>query len=173
MQQFASEGRKFDIITVDNVLEHVDDAILFFKSIIPLCHERTLIFIRVPNDFSIVQRKLFKRGDIDRDFFVTVKTGEHNYYFTRNSLSALGRACGFAEITAYSDFPIDFFLFDKDTNYVMKDGVGHNCYLAKIAIENMLYGNSMQKAFELHKAYADTGVGRDITVVFGLGGYEI
>lgn len=51
----------------------------------------------------------------------------------------------------------------------MKDDVGHDCYLAKVAIENMLYEKSMEKAFELHKTYADAGVGRDITVVFRMG----
>lgn len=67
---------------------------------------------------------------------------------------------------AYSDFPIDIFLMNDDTNYVKNDDREHNCYVAKISFENLLYEQSMRHAFEMHKAYANANVGRDITVVF-------
>lgn len=166
IDDFIQKGKKFDYIVSDNVLEHVRDEEEFFNKIKGICHEETLVSIRVPNDFSLIQKYLFEHKKIDKAFWVTETTGEHNYYFTMHSLIKLGEKMGFIPLEAYSDFPIDYFLMNDDTNYIMKQGVGYNCYLAKIKIENMIYSQSIEKAFNLHKSYGEIGVGRNIVVIF-------
>lgn len=166
IDKMMQRKQTFDFVYANNVLEHVDDAELLFEKIRKVCNEQTLISIRVPNDFSILQEHLFEEAKIDRPFWVTYKTGEHNYYFSYDSLRKLGEKMGFSVVDAYADFPIDCFLFDEDTNYVINKSVGHRCYLAKIEIENLLYNQSMEEALNLHRAYIRAGIGRDITVVF-------
>lgn len=166
LDKFAEEKKTFDFITADHVLEHVSDEEEFFASIRKVCHPKTLIAVSVPNDFSVLQRRLYKLKKIDRPFWVTEKTGEHNFYFTRDSLIKLGEDRGFHAVETYGNFPIDLFLLNNDTNYAVKDNVGHNCHLARVEAENLMFEQSFEKAFALHKDLAEIGLGRDITVIF-------
>ena len=161
-------GKTFDFINADNVLEHLPEPEKFFEAVKSVSHRGTMLCVTVPNDFSRIQKLAFATGHIDEPFWVAKDTSEHFSYFSVDSLEALGRAWGYEKIMATSDLPIDFFLLHNGTNYRKNSSVGHECHVACTLLENKLYGESMVKAVNLFQALADAGLGREISVYFKL-----
>ena len=83
----------FDIIVLADVIEHARDPIALMKSVRALVKQSGMIFIALPSLDSLSARLMgrhwmeFKR--------------EHLFYFDRNSLQLLLKACGFEDITIY------------------------------------------------------------------------
>lgn len=164
IEVLQNHDKKYDFINMDNVLEHLPDPVRFLEIIKNVCHEKTIICIRVPNDFSITQMKAYDNHDIDDAFWVTDKTSEHFNYFTLDSLKKLVEASGYMCLGQVADWPIDFNLFNPRTNYNKNKSVGHDGHVARLMAENMLFEQSISKTLALHEAIADLGVGRDISV---------
>lgn len=156
--------RKFSFINMDNVLEHLPSAKDFLSVLKLICEDDAIICITVPNDFSITQQALFQYKDIDKAFFVTKDTSEHFNYFTIDSLVNFVEKNGFEIVWKSADYPIDFNLFNPRTNYIKNKEVGHDGHVARLKVENMLYDNSLENTVNLHKAYAECGIGRDISI---------
>lgn len=168
INDLQEEGKVFDFINADNVLEHLPEAEVFFERIKKVSHKGTVLCVTVPNDFSRIQKLAFEIGEIDDAFWVTKDTSEHFNYFSVDSLCSLGTESGFEEIVATSDWPIDFFLLHRRTNYKKDNTVGHDCHVACTLLENIIYEESMDKAVNLLRALADAGIGREISVYFKL-----
>lgn len=158
----------FSFINCDNVLEHLPDANSFLLILKKLCNDNTVICITVPNDFSITQKKLYEKKCIDDAFWVTTKTSEHFNYFTAESLKNYFEVNDFKMLKMISSWPIDFNLFNKNTNYIKNKAIGHDGYIAKITIENMLFEQSLEKTVQFHESLAQLGVGRDVSLYFKL-----
>ncbi len=163
---FEKERRIFDFINADNVLEHLAEPKMFFESVRKVSNDSTIICVTVPNDFSLIQKKAIEMGHVEETFWVTKETSEHFNYFSVDSLCSLGKSEGFEKIIATSDWPIDFFLLNKNTNYKKDSMVGHDCHVACTMLENAIYEKSIEKAVSLFGALADAGIGRDISVYF-------
>ena len=155
---------KYDFINMDNVLEHLPYPDSVIKKLKSVCHENTIICIKVPNDFSITQINAYENGCIDDAFWVTDKTSEHFNYFTLESLKQLAEMNGFKCVGYVADWPIDINLFNPRTNYIKDKNVGHDGHVAKLKVENMLFKESIEKTMEFHLAIANLGIGRNISV---------
>lgn len=162
--KLKEEKRVFDYINLDYVLEHIPTPGALLDEIKNIIHENTIISVSVPNDFSVTQRVAYDEGYITNDFWVTTSTSEHFNYFTEKSLVKYLEAYCFEKIVSIASYPIDFNLFNSRTNYIENKEVGHDGYLAQVAIENMLFAESLNNTINLHKALAEAGVGRNITV---------
>lgn len=160
------DGRKFDLINADFVLEHLPDPELFFENIKHVSHEGTIVVITVPNDFSRIQNLAYDMGKIDEPFWVSSEDSAHMNYFSEKSLSLLGKSYGFEKIAALGDWPIDFFLLHDGTNYRKNSVVGHDCHVACVELENSLYEESMEMAVNLFQALAEAGIGRQVSVYY-------
>lgn len=161
-------GKSFDFINGDNVLEHVPDPEKLLMGIKKLCKKETLVCMKVPNDFSMMQKLAYEMGEIDNAFWVTTETCEHINYFSVESLTKLGEDLGFEKVTATADWPIDFFLLNPASNYQWKKEVGHDCHIACVTLENALNKQSIERTLVLKEAIADCGIGRNISVYFRL-----
>ena len=139
-----------------------------YKFLQTVSHSETIICLTVPNDFSRIQKLAYEIQQIDKPFWVTEKTSEHYNYFSLESLCCLGNKKGLKKILAISDWPIDFFLLHKSTNYNKNNSVGHDCHIACTLLENNIYDESMDIAVNLFSALADAGIGREISVYFKL-----
>lgn len=155
---------KYDLINMDNVLEHLPDPKGLMNIIKSVCHDDTIICIKVPNDFSITQINAYNNGYINDAFWVTDKTSEHFSYFTLKSLKKLSEESGYMCIGSVSNWPIDFNMFNPRTNFYRDKSVGHDGHIARIFVENMLFAESIEKTLELHQALANLGMGRNISV---------
>ena len=164
IEQLADQGRTFDAILLDNVLEHVLDPARLLQRIRRLMTHDTVLIIEVPNDFSVFQTHLLDNNRIDRPFWIV--SPDHISYFNRQGLINLLQSEGFADLKILSDFPIDLFLFNDNTNYVMNKDVGKSCHAARLAVENLLHGLPMEDTDRLYEAMAQAGIGRQLIGYF-------
>ena len=166
VEDLAAQGKVFDLINGDNMLEHVPEARKLLQEIKKICKKETLICIKVPNDFSLIQKMAYELGEIDEAFWVTKETCEHVNYFSVDSLTELGESLGLEKVTATADWPIDFFLLNPATNYRREKKVGRACHIACAMLENALNRKSRDRTLDLQEALAACGIGRDISVYF-------
>ena len=63
----------------------------------------------------------------------------------------------------YSDFPIEYFLYQPSSNYIKNKEQGTLCQNARVAIFNKLATNGIDKLHKLCQAQAQCGIGRAMT----------
>jgi 2-polyprenyl-3-methyl-5-hydroxy-6-metoxy-1,4-benzoquinol methylase len=160
------EGQKYDVVWLSNVLQLVLDPVLLLKMIVKVMSPNGILFIQVSNNFSKIQQKLLEENYIDDDFWVVPL--DHFSYFNKEGLDNLCASVGLKNELTISDFPIDFNLFNPDTNYVNDKSKGRNVHLARVAIENLFAEISISKTINLYKALVEMGLGRSIVSVFSV-----
>lgn len=164
LDKLAHEGRKFDLVLLDNVLEHVPKPLSLLNGIRSLTETGGVLIIEVPNDFSVVQQYLLGNGYISRPFWIAIP--DHISYFNRDGLTALCDEAGWKMQCVLGDFPIDFSLFNEATNYVESKSAGKPCHRVRVAVENLMHSISPEKTNTLYEALADLGMGRQLIGFF-------
>lgn len=154
----------FDVIWLDNILEHVLDPKRMITSCRQLLTSNGIIVIEVPNDFSSIQMAALQQGLIDREFWVV--RPDHISYFNHDGLVNLCRDAGLQPFRVIADYPIDLALFNDATNYVSNPELGPAVHQARVAVEQLLYETSVDKANNLFEAMAAIGLGRQIIGYF-------
>ena len=160
-KQLIENKAKFDIINLDNVLEHVIDPVSLLKDIRELLADQGVLRIQVPNDFSLCQEELFRLRKISRYYWVAPPG--HLSYFNTESLKNLLISLNYRIITVLGDYPIELFLFNEKTNYVKNRKVGKYCHESRVLTENFLYETNFEKTIELYEIMGEMGLGRLIT----------
>ena len=164
VQQAVESQAEFDLVILDNVLEHLLEPGQLLACVAQLLRPDGVLIIEVPNDFSMVQNHLLAEGRIPRPFWVA--SPDHISYFNADGLNALLNHHGFAVQTMLADFPIDLFLFNDKTNYVTDATAGKGCHQARIEIENLMHAQNPQATLDMYAAMAKLGVGRQIMGVY-------
>jgi SAM-dependent methyltransferase len=165
INNLIKKKKKYGLINLQNVLEHVIDPIEILKIINKLLTKNGLLVIRVPNDFSKLQNHLLDNNCVDDQFWVAPP--DHLSYFTLNSLINLVESCHYEVIDYMSDYPIDFDLFDDYTNYI-KNKVGKSSHMKRIRVENFMCNISIHKTNNYYKKLCELGCGREIIIVLKL-----
>lgn len=160
IQKLIKKGNKFDIIWLDNVLEHVLEPLTLLNDIKKLSTSNTSLVIEVPNDFSSVQLDLLAKGLISKEFWIALP--DHISYFSKNSLNNLLLEAGWENYFTMSDFPIDFSLYNDDSNYVNDKTKGRNCHTTRVNLDNLFHATSVENTVKLYESFARLGVGRQI-----------
>lgn len=158
------ENQKFDVIWLDNVLEHVIDPLSLLQECKGLIKGQGVLVIEVPNDFSPLQQLLYNKGIVAKPFWVAIP--DHISYFNSEGLDALCRSAGWETRFLMSDYPIDLNLLNPNTNYVDEPTRGKSCHQARVDIENLLSSISVTKLNNLYKLLAEMGLGRNIVSFF-------
>ena len=163
----TSEGKKYDIILLDHVFEHVTDPIELVGKIKRIINKDGLLIINVPNDFSMLQNYLTQTGKVDKEYWFAPP--DHISYFTRESLSNLLNTLNFEKFTSIGDHPIDINLLNSNSNYVINKKVGKSCYFQKIEIENLLHKERpISKIVNYYESLTDVGLGRSFSSFFSI-----
>jgi 2-polyprenyl-3-methyl-5-hydroxy-6-metoxy-1,4-benzoquinol methylase len=165
LKRLKKEGRLFNLLWMDNVLEHVINP----EELLALCHELVtddgLLMIEVPNDYSIYQQFLFEEGKIPRRHWVAPP--DHLSYFSPDSLKKLSTYVGWKTVFLMTDYPIELFLSNEHSNYIKNGTVGKQAHLSRIAIENFLQeNNSPEKVNDFYRIMLEVGLGRQLIGVF-------
>ena len=63
----------------------------------------------------------------------------------------------------FGDFPIDLFLLNDDLNYVNDPTKGKIAHRQRVKTDLFLSEFDSDKVIKLYEAYADLGIGREIT----------
>jgi 2-polyprenyl-3-methyl-5-hydroxy-6-metoxy-1,4-benzoquinol methylase len=166
IETLISRNRKFDIIWMTNVLEHVPDPESLLINARKLVSDRGILIVQIPNDFSELQIHLLENEFIDRPFWIAIP--DHISYFSIDSLTNLMKSTGWEKEKIQTDFPIDWNLFNENTNYVKNKSVGKSVHYARIEIENFLHKLDPEKANRFYEVLAEMNFGRQIVGFFSV-----
>ena len=150
----------FDLINLDNVLEHVIDPIKLLGTIKSNMSSDAILRIQVPNDFSSFQN-LLKNLKYTEETWVCPP--EHLSYFNANSLKSLIDNQGFDLLSLQADFPIEQFLINEHSNYWRDRKLGKGAHLTRITVTNYLAEKSLDRMIDYQEAAADLEFGRTLT----------
>ncbi len=154
------QGRMFDLVVCNNVLEHVIDPMRLLRGIKSLLKPNGVCRIVVPNDDSQIQHEIVSQKFAEPNFWVV--TPDHLNYFNSESFQATLRESGLKMKALLGDFPIDFFLLNPDSNYKKDSTKGKNCHFARVMLENLLAQESMDKLIAFREGCAKSGLGRTL-----------
>jgi len=164
IKEMLIEKESFDLIWLDNVLEHVVDPGNLLKETHKLLNDNGILMIQVPNDFSQIQQYLLKNNHISNPYWIV--SPDHVSYFNKNGLLAICKEAGFVPERIMGNFPIDLNLFNQNTNYVEEKDKGKSCHYARVEIENFLHRSSLKKLNDLYQLLAEMNLGRNIIGFF-------
>lgn len=165
LRELRTEEKIFDLLWMDNVLEHVIDPAGLLALCYELVEEGGLLMVEVPNDFSLFQDFLYKTGRIPRQHWVAPP--DHLSYFSAESLEKLANSLGWHTVCLMTDFPIELFLTNPYSNYVKDKSVGKGAHLSRLAVENYLQEhNPPEKINEFYRIMLEIGLGRQLIGVF-------
>lgn len=164
IKHFQTLGKSFDVITLNNLLEHVVDPSHTLDLALELLTKNGILIIEVPNDFSNYQNFLKENKFINDDFWVSYP--DHLNYFTKASLNNLVSSKNMTEVYSLADFPVDIFLSNNQSNYVLDKRKGKDAHLSRILLDNFLNNESIAKTVNLYEAMAQIGFGRQVISFF-------
>jgi len=157
-----ASGRKYDVVTCNNVLEHVIDPEKLAVSIRGLLRPGGICRLQVPNDDTFMNRDIVRREMAAKEFFKA--TPDHLSYFNFDTFTALAKRSGFTVVAALGSFPIGFYLYNTDSNYRLDRSKGKKCHYARVAIDCMLYRESIEKLVAFREGCGAVGLGNDVTL---------
>ena len=157
-------GKSFDVVNLDNVLEHVPDPKRLLEQIYKLVTEGGIVIIKVPNDFSVLHKYLIENGIVSKPHWVA--TLDHISYFNRDGLIKICDAAGLTNVDLLGNYMTEFFILNPNTNYLENPSAGKSCHLARVAQENIFHSISPDKTIELYRLLGKMGLGREIIGVF-------
>ncbi|MFK7796376.1 MAG: class I SAM-dependent methyltransferase [Aureispira sp.] len=167
LQQLIKSKEVYDLIWLDNVLEHVLDPLFLLQQLQSIVSAQGVLIIEVPNDFSVVQQHLYNKGTLKEQNWIAIP--DHISYFNREGLRNICTTAGWENMEIIGDFPIDWFLFNEHSNYYQNKSTGKAAHQARVELENILHQTSPQKTLQLYKALADLGMGRQLIGFFKKG----
>jgi len=153
-------GRKFDIVTLFNVLEHLQDPARILHSIREhLLQPEGLLVVDVPNEFNLFQKVAHEEHDLG-EWWVAPPT--HINYFGVSSLRALLGGCGYEVLDTLASFPMEIFLLMGDV-YVGNAELGKLCHQKRVRFEQTMRRHGEAGGLRnFYRALAGCEVGRQV-----------
>lgn len=161
LKQEIASGQKYQVVWLQNVLEHVLDPIALLSSLRELVEKDGVTVVTVPNDCSIVQQAALENGHIENAFWVTPP--DHLSYFSVDSLKSIAAFTGWECPAMTGDFPVDWLLFHREANYVREKSRGKAAHRARVEIENLLHTRPVELVSVFWESAGRLGIGRNIT----------
>jgi 2-polyprenyl-3-methyl-5-hydroxy-6-metoxy-1,4-benzoquinol methylase len=143
----------YDAIVLANVLEHVPDPHQMIEEIKSMVTPEGVIYIRVPNDFSILQHDAQKVSGKDPWWVVLP---DHINYFSMDSLENFLISHNLQILHKTTDFPMELFLLMGE-DYVNIPEIGEKCHFKRRKLEMSLSDETRRS---LYSAFAKMGIGR-------------
>lgn len=156
----STSGERFDLIALNNVIEHVLDPVELMTRIRAMLTPGGVARVAMPNEASWIQTRAVALGHAEREFWVMPP--EHLNYFDAESGTRILGHCGFRVADLLVDFPIDLFLLSKDTAYTLNRGIGRAAHEVRLRFETGLAQRSIDQLVAFRKGCAASGVGRNL-----------
>lgn len=159
------KNKKFDIIWLENILEHVISPINLLNNLHLISNNNTILVIEVPNDFSLIQNYAYKNNLIPNKFWIVFP--DHLSYFNKDGLINLANYCNWKNEIILGDFPIDFNLYNKSANYVIDKSKGKDAHMQRVILYNLIFeNNNINSIIKFYSSLAEIGLGRQIIGFF-------
>ena len=155
-----SPPKKFDTVTMINVLEHINNPQAVLKNIAKnLLNKGGSLILQVPNDFNVIQKIAVEKNSCDQWWF---SPPIHISYFSPSSLKRLLKVCGFTKIETFCSFPIDMFLL-MNKDYINNPDLGRQAHLDRLEFEkSFLNFNKTDELKNIYKSFSQAEIGREI-----------
>lgn len=157
IDQCIVNQRKFNLINLGNVLEHVVDPIILLEKIHQLLLPEGILRIVVPNDNSELQALLNLKGFASNEW---VHPPDHLSYFNFDNLPNVLNATGFQVVKMLGDFPIELFLTNEDSNYLQIKSRGKSAHQSRVMISNLIADKGIERYIQWSEGLAAAGIGR-------------
>ena len=102
----AERGEIYDVVNVDRVLDMVDDIDVCLNRIKGIMAERSILVIKVANNYSNLQRMLLQKGEMKEEYWLD--DPDHTGYFNREGMIARLEGNGFECMDFYGDTFVDY-----------------------------------------------------------------
>jgi SAM-dependent methyltransferase len=158
----AVEMGTFDVVYMNEVLEHTPDPTAILRQSMELLKPSGLLCIVVPNDYNPLQKAL---QDVCGFPSWWVAPPHHINYFNVTSVKALVQKVGLEIVDVEATFPIDLFLLMGE-NYVGNDELGRKCHGRRKNLElNLKKAGLNHLKHTLYHFFAELGIGREVQVI--------
>lgn len=153
-------GRRFDVVMLMNVLEHLSDPVTVVQEIQRnVLKDGGLLIVEVPNEFNAFQ---VAGQELHRLSQWWVAPPAHLNYFSASTLKRLLDASGFTVSHLESSFPLEMFLLMGD-KYVGDRELGRHCHERRMAFELNLRRLGRTDVLEtFYQALASVDLGRQV-----------
>jgi SAM-dependent methyltransferase len=160
--KLSREIGNFDVVYMNEVLEHIPDPIRMMATAVRLLNPEGLLCVIVPNDYNPIQKALHSTFDFP-SWWVAIP--HHINYFDLSSITGLVRKAGLTLVDTEATFPIDLFLLMGD-NYIGNDELGRKCHGKRMRLEvNLKKAGLSGLKRTLYRSFAEVGLGREIQVI--------
>jgi 2-polyprenyl-3-methyl-5-hydroxy-6-metoxy-1,4-benzoquinol methylase len=147
----------FNIITINNVLEHIINPKKFLNQIHKNLNKNQYILIMIPNDFSEMQKKIIDKNK--KKYWISYP--EHQNYFNSSNFSKFVNK-KFKIIDTIGDFPVELFLFVKKLNYIQKKKLGKIIHEYRCKFLNYCFSKNNEETLKLYKNFFNLDISRNI-----------
>tara|TARA_B100000886_G_scaffold328439_1_gene276829 strand:+ start:3427 stop:4302 length:876 start_codon:yes stop_codon:yes gene_type:complete len=156
-----SNNLKFDIITLNNVVEHSDNVNELFDLLSKKVSKKTLILICLPNDFSTLQKYLFKNKFVKSKYWIAYP--DHLQYFNSENFVKFLIDRKFKIVDAIGDYPVETLLLNSHFNYTNKKlNIGKSVHELRCNFIKFIYENSnMTNIIEFFRSCYKLKIGRN------------
>jgi 2-polyprenyl-3-methyl-5-hydroxy-6-metoxy-1,4-benzoquinol methylase len=156
-------NRRFDVVTLFNVLEHLSDPEAVVKEIKEtILVPGGLLIIDVPNEFNDFQTVGQKIHGL-KEWWVAPPA--HLNYFNNTTLRKLLSGTGYQVLDSQSAFPFEMFLL-FGRKYVGDSTLGKTCHKERIQFElNLRRSGKEEKLRAFYRSLAELNLGRQVFVV--------
>lgn len=160
LQSAFDQQKKFDVIFLGNVIEHLLDPEAALDSIKKILSPGGLLVMVVPNDFSDTQQAIIQRNPALKPWWIHY---EHISYFNTETMTNFVAAKGFQIEKTLGDYPIELDLFTSTLNYVNNKSAGPEAHRKRMLSDIFLFNKSPELLYSLYSTLGESGVGRNLT----------
>lgn len=157
LHEFSEKTRKFDVINMTNVLEHIPNPQQTISECKTLLNRGGIIRVKVPNDFNKLQLEIIENTSRNKWW---IAKPDHINYFNFETLINLLNYEGFEVINKTVDFPMEFFMLMGE-DYIQNKEQGKLCHEKRKKFELSIDGNLRR---EIYNKYAEIGIGRNLII---------
>ena len=153
-------GKRFDIVVLVNVLEHLPDPEKILKEIREkIISPDGILVIDVPNEYNTFQTIANSEYNLQEWWLVPPA---HLNYFNAESLRCLLDGCGFNVNYTEASFPLEIFMLFGDI-YVGNPALGRECHKKRMLFEKLMRKHGETKKLRMfYESLASLGLGRQI-----------
>lgn len=157
---------KYDFINLRNVIEHVIHPEELLKNLKSIIKKSGLIIVTFPNDYSPIQKYLYKTKKVNYEYWISYP--DHISYFNKQSFLRMAKRLGYKTVCVFSDFPIDIFVMNDYSNYVVDKNKGKEAHNSRINFINLACKIDLNITANLLINLGELGLGRNLTVILKL-----